>query len=130
MEKIVIDTDILINYWRGEEAPLSGLLKQGAEGSLELLASTIILFEFYSGLELESPVSRERAGLLFSQFSVQDVTPSIAKLAAQLMRKNKLEGKIGKLDMLIAATTLALGAKLLTGNKRHFAPVPGVNFAE
>jgi len=82
MEKIVIDTDILINYWRGEAAPLAGLLKRGAEGTLELVVSTITLFEFYSGLELESPALRERADLLFSQFSIQDITPPIAKLAA------------------------------------------------
>ena len=130
MEKIVIDTDILINYWRGEVAPLSELLKQGAEGSLELVASPIMLFEFYSGLELESPASRERADLLFSQFFIQDVTPPIAKLAAQLVRKNKLEGKVGKLYVLIAATAMILGAKLLTENRRHFTLIPGVHFVE
>jgi len=129
MEKIVVDTDVLINYSRGEAAPLTVLLKHAEQEILTLVVSAITLFEFYSGLELGSPMSRERADSLFSQFFVQDVTPPIAKLAAQLMRKHKLEGKVGKLDALIAATVLVLDAKLLTENRRHFALVPGVVFA-
>ena len=128
-EIIIVDTDIIINYVRQTSLVLLKKLKLHALGKLKLVVSTITVFEFYSGGTNEIEEKMEDSDLLFSQFFRQPVTDEIAKLAASLNRKFHLYGKIGASDLLIAATSIYLGGKLLTANKRHFKLIPGLNLA-
>lgn len=56
-----------------------------------------------------------------------DAADAYGTLRAELERRGS---PIGNLDTLIAAHALALGATLVTTNRRHFAPVPGLEIED
>jgi tRNA(fMet)-specific endonuclease VapC len=54
----------------------------------------------------------------------KDAAEEYAKIRLFLERGGK---PIGNMDMLIAACTLAVGAVLVTNNRRHFSLIPGLS---
>lgn len=129
-EIIIVDTDIIINFTRQTSDLLIHYLQRQHSGDLKLIVSSITTFEYYSGDFSEFEEKKEEADLLFSQFHRQPVTDEIAKLASSINRKRGLFGQIGLGDLLIGATVLYLGGKLLTGNKKHFRLIPDLIFAK
>jgi predicted nucleic acid-binding protein len=54
------------------------------------------------------------------------LTPEISESAAQLIDTYALSHSLRLADALIAATALAQGETLLTGNVKHFSAVPSL----
>ena len=129
-EIILVDTDELINLSWDKSNKLAKYLKLQAGGKVKLVISSITIYEYYSGVILENNENREKADYLFSRFYKQPVTEEIAKLASALNRSGRLHEKIGLGDLLIGATALYLGGKLLTSNKKHFKLIPDLVFAK
>ncbi len=128
METVVIDTDVIINYSRGYDTKLQKLLKLQDKHEMELVVSSLVVFEFYSGTSLINPSLLAIADLLFSKFRVQEVNAEIAKMASGFNRERKLQQKIEAVDLLIGATCISLNAKLFTLNKKHFKIIPHLKF--
>ena len=126
MKNIVLDTSILIDYTRKKEKTLIKLLKLQEKKKVELIIPALVIFEFYSGLSLEKKEIFNKAELLFSKFKIVEVNEKIAKLAAEINRKNKLYQKIGSIDLLIGTTALYFSADLATKNIKHFKLIPGL----
>ena len=60
-------------------------------------------------------------------FDIIDVTPSIAEIWSQLRGTLRRSGRtVPDNDLIIAATALQFGMKVVTGNVRHFARVEGL----
>ena len=128
MKKVILDTSFLIDYTRKKEKTLIELLRLQKKKKVELIVPALVIFEFYSGLFLEKKEIFNKAELLFSKFKIVEVNEKIAKLAAEINRKNKLYQKIGAIDLLIGATALYFSADLATKNKKHFNLIPGLKF--
>ncbi|HRN70170.1 MAG TPA: PIN domain-containing protein [Candidatus Woesebacteria bacterium] len=126
MEIICVDTDIIIDFSKGHTTLLDTYLELKEKNKAILIVSSISIFEFFTGV-VEKKIPE--AELLFSSFQVHEVSEDIAKLSAYLNRKYKLIHKIDINDIYIAATSIALKAKLLTKTKKHFKYIPEVVFA-
>lgn len=132
MEKqvIIVDSDVIIDFFNGKSSLLKMYLKQQNNNQIELVISVITLYEFYSGKSLNNQEILLQSDTFFKFFSIQTITLEIAQLGAELNRKHQLYGKIGLGDLLIGTSSLYLKAKLLTKNKRHFSLIPGIIFAK
>jgi tRNA(fMet)-specific endonuclease VapC len=64
----------------------------------------------------------------FSLVHIIDLGPDAADEYAKIRLALEKKGKpIGNLDMFIASCALAIGAVLVTNNKRHFSLIPGLS---
>lgn len=57
----------------------------------------------------------------------EEVARQYGRLLAELERRGQL---ISTMDLLIAATALAEGAPLVTGNRRHFERIHGLEILD
>ena len=127
---IVIDTDIIINYFKAGAPSLEKYLRLQAQDKLTLKVSSVTVFEYFSGVSLLAKDQYYQAEELFKQFSIQEVNEQIAKIAAQINYERKLYQYINLADILIGATALYLDASLLTENQKHFKLIPALEFAQ
>src|SRR5437660_10247074 len=112
--KLLIDTDVLIDYLRDQEAAVSYL-----ESLLPpLLMSAVSVAELYAGVR-EGDERTILAEFLYT-IEVVPVNKEIA-MAGGLYRRNygKSHG-VGINDALIAATAVLSNAELVTLNRKHF----------
>jgi len=122
MQKILVDTSVIIEHTRTKAGILLNLQRANYEGKCELLVPSVVWFEFWAGKSMSKPGVVTAAENIFSTFQAIDLTPSIAKQAEELKRK----GLIGDIDAIIAATALDTCAQLATLNTKHFAKIPGI----
>lgn len=127
MEVICVDTDIIIDFSKGDTTLLDKYLELKEKNQVLLIASSISIFEFFNGVKEKKIPEAE---LLFTSFQIHDFSEAIAKLSAYLNRKYQLINKIDVNDIYIAATSIILKAKLLTKNKKHFKQIPKIKFAK
>ena len=130
VKKVFIDTNIFINYLRGADKELVELFRFQLEGKIKLLTSSAVIFEIYSGQSLIEKKIEEKIDKLFTRIAVEDITQEIAKLAAEINRKNKLYKKVETNDLLIAASAIYFKAELLTKNRKHFKLIPDLKLFE
>lgn len=114
MNKVLIDTDVLIEFLRGNpkaKEHLSGLI-----GNSDIFCSAITVAEISSGIKAGE---EERTRGLLDNMEVLDVTRAVAERAGhykRTVRSHALELD----DCLIAATAFVFGAVLVTGNAKHY----------
>jgi predicted nucleic acid-binding protein len=112
--RLLIDTDVLIDYLRGQPDAVPYL-----EGLVEpLLMSVITLAELYSGVR----EGDERAKLdqFVQAFQLVPIDPEIAQKGGLFRRDYLRSHNVGLADALIAATADREGATLVTLNQKHF----------
>lgn len=127
MKKIVVDTSILIDYANGFAPWLSDTIKAKA-GVVQLILPTIVIAEYFAATTLENEYEATVADKTFSFFEKQDLTEDIAKILGTLLRRKNYPPGAGLADLIIAATTIFLNAKLATGNKTDFKDIPDLKF--
>lgn len=121
MPKYLVDTNILIDHLRGD--PLaSRLLREVESGRVRATVSVITEAELLSATNLNRHEER-RVMELLELLPRLAVTSRIARLAAQLRRRNP----ITLADALIAATAMLSHATLLTRNVKDFRPIRGLH---
>lgn len=124
MEKVVVDTDVIIDFFRTREGLLVKLLKLQEKEKIGLFMASVSVFELFGG---QSSVGQERELLEFvSKLQVVALDTEIAKLAGEINRDSKYSLKLA--DLAIGATTITLEAVLATKNKKRFQKIPGLNF--
>ncbi len=123
MDKILVDTDIIIDYTHAKGSVLEQLVGAQNVGNLELFVSPIIIAEFFTDGRLTEPKRMKETKELFSIYNVVDVTAQTGFIAADLLRK-KFIPLIG--DALVAASCLQGRFQLATRNIKHFHKVPGL----
>ena len=116
MPGVLIDTDIAIDYLRGDQAvvPLLHGLWQAGQAYLSVLS----VFELTAGMR-----DKEKAATMnfIAACTVADVTPDIAAKGGDLYRKYRAKGvTLAPIDCLIAATAQARSLKVATRNVRHY----------
>jgi predicted nucleic acid-binding protein len=118
--RLVVDTDVLVDYLRGQTAAAEWLESQSAD----VMVSAITVAELFAGIKGERE-SRIVDRFLLA-FVVLPATEEIARLAGQFRRDYGPSHGTGLADALIAATAAVSGALLATSNRRHFPMLPAV----
>lgn len=112
--QVLIDTDIVIDFLRGERLAVAHL-KSVADAAC---FSAVTVAETYAGIRgarEESEVER-----LFSLFTVLPVTPEMAREAGRFVQQYRPSHAVEIPDALIAAACVVSGAELHTLNVKHY----------
>jgi tRNA(fMet)-specific endonuclease VapC len=116
---VILDTNILIDYFRQPDNPDSPLIKLTKSKSKEKLAISIITIqELYAGKSSQFLREEQFFLNLIELFQVIAYEQETAKLAGIIMRDTSPTVPFG--DAAIAATAILSKAKLLTLNKKDF----------
>ncbi len=111
---VLIDTDVLVDYLRGQVNAVACL-----ESVTErLLISAITVAELYAGVR--EGTERQALDMFLSAFEVVVVDQAISQQGGLYRRDLGKSHGVGLADALIAATAEELGATLVALNQKHF----------
>ena len=116
-KKIMVDSTILIDYFRKTDKSKSILVKHSTNYQ-KIYISTITEFEIINGA---TPAQLEFWNQMLKGFTILDFDSKAARQAAIIVKQLKAKRKsIDKPDLFIAATAVSNGLLLDTANKKHF----------
>ncbi|HYF45652.1 MAG TPA: type II toxin-antitoxin system VapC family toxin [Acidimicrobiales bacterium] len=119
---ILLDTNILIEHVRGNEAARDWLVEVRRRG--RLATSVLCVVELTGGMR---SAERRVIDRLLGVLDVIEVTEHIAHRAGELLRSHRRSHHaIGVVDYVIAATAQLHGLQLATLNVRHFPMFEGL----
>jgi predicted nucleic acid-binding protein len=118
---VLVDTDVLIWHLRGVEQASVRI-----DALPNLVLSAMSYLELIQGMRNKAELSAVQKMLQLRRAQVLPLTPAITQRATALMEDLTLSHGLQAADALIAATALEHQLRLLTGNTKHFAPVPGI----
>jgi hypothetical protein len=116
MERIVVDSDVIIDYIEGLEKAAEFLDNLASESRFTSIVNSM---EVLQGAQNKIEM-RKLDVFLMNTFRILDITPGSSAIALELIRKHSLPDGLRVGDALIAAVTIEHGATLVTGNYRHF----------
>lgn len=126
-KRIMIDTSILIDYFRKTDKAKSKLIAH-FKGYEKIYISTITEFEVFNGA---TEIHRKFWNGMLERLIVLDFDSKAARVAAEIVAQLKTKRKsIDKPDLFIAATAVAHGLKLDTLNVKHFVHVDVLKLVE
>jgi len=120
VEKIVCDTEILIEILKGDEETIAKV--ESWEG--ELCISSISVMELFYGAR--DKAEQKRLEKFVSLFTVVHLDQSISRKAVDLVRRYAKSPGLDIPDSLIAATAMDLGCELFTYNLKDFRFIEGL----
>ncbi len=118
LNRVIIDTDIIIDHLRGIENAKE-YLKKIKDGEIVGAISVITEEELAAGESMNDILVQIKVKRLLSIFEKVQVTSEIALRAGELKRKYRCR----LMDALIAATALELNSKLVTRNIKHYEKI-------
>jgi len=113
---VLVDTDVLIDYLRGQRDAAAFLYSLGEPP----MVSVITLAELWAGAR---PGEEARLRQALQVLRLAKVDATIAERAGRLRRQFGPSHGTSLPDALIAATAVELGLTLVTLNERHFPMV-------
>jgi tRNA(fMet)-specific endonuclease VapC len=124
---VLIDTDLLVDLERGVANPEV----ENAIGDEDRAISVITVSELLHGVHRASGAQRTRRRAfvehLLAGMRAIEITEQIARVHADIWAQLAAKGHlIGAHDLWIAATAVAHGMGLATGNAGEFQRVPGL----
>ena len=121
-----LDTDILIEYFRGSEAMKRKIESLTDEDSLGLIWLTF--YEFFKGIFVSGKLDEEKfLQELAKTCIILEPSYEAAKIGGEIYAALKKEGKlINDADILIASVVKAHNAVLVTNNEEHFSRIEGL----
>lgn len=129
--KYLLDTNVLSDFARGEQAVMARLRQ---EAPSQLSVSVITEMEIEYGLARNpnlAPRVRDVMRTLLNTISVVPFEREDARVAAQLRASLNSQGTpIGAYDVLLAASALRRGLKIVTHDIREFARVGGLGLED
>lgn len=111
---MLVDTDILIDYLRGEPGAV-GFLEQNVD---DVSISAVSVAELYQGVR--EGQERTKLSRMISALIVLPLTEEIAETAGLYRRDYRERTGCGLADCMIAATASEHRLELATLNQRHF----------
>ena len=124
---VLIDTGLLVDLGRGVANPQI----DAAIGEEDRAISVITVSELLHGVHRAGGAQRTRRSAfvehLLAGMRALEITEQVARVHADIWAQLAASGEvIGAHDLWIAATALAHGMGLATGNARGFKRVPGL----
>lgn len=123
LQPVIFDTDVLIWYFRGY--PAAQALIQSLEQNRRWISS-LSLMELLQGCRNKEESLNVQAFVAENISRILHPRTSISEQAIHLISEYALSHGLRVIDALIASTALLHRATLATGNKRHFAFIPGL----
>lgn len=124
---VVVDTDVLIDYFAGISPSAEAIAQLLTEDRLAVTALT--LFELACGAQ--TPAQLDDLELLAQAAYLLDLDSPSALRAGAVYRELRARGELLETaDLLIAGCCLAAGLPLLTRNTAHFRRVRGLKLLE
>jgi predicted nucleic acid-binding protein len=120
MDKVLLDSDILIDHLRGYE-PARQYLKRFEAGEVEGSLSIITVAELAAG-HMRQEAEETKVQHLLALFTHIDLDYAIAWRGGEIRRHYQTR----LADALIAATALMHHLRLATRNLQHFTPIEGL----
>lgn len=118
---MLIDSDVLVWMTRGHAGAAQRLAQL-----MPWHLSAVTYIELAQGCRTKTELGLIKKGLAISQAHILPLTPRITERAMALIDSYALSNGLQLGDALIAATALEHRLTLLTGNKKHFAKLPGL----
>ena len=122
----LVETDWAVHWLRGREDVVNRLRELQARG---MGLSIISLAELYTGIYYSTDLikAREKLDDFLSFITILGVDQETCRVFGEENSRLRRDGQIiGDFDLLIAATCLHYGLKLLTDNRRHFQRIQGL----
>ncbi len=117
---ILLDTDILVDFFRGHSKAVAFVNAHSAQ----IILSSIVVAELYAGVKGDA----EQAVLesFVSLFRVVPVSADIAKAGGLYKRDYGKSHGVGLADAILAATAGTENAELKTLNTKHYPMLKGL----
>jgi len=112
---MVIDTDVLIWYMKGNEKAYKTI-----ENSNNFFISVVTYMELVQGMRNKKELNNLRKALLFWNSKILYISEEISVKAMFFVEQHYLSRSIQLADALIGATALTYGLPILTGNDKHY----------
>ena len=127
MNRVLIDTDILSYYFKGDEVVIGNFENYLDQNDL-LAISLITCYEIIGGLLAKNALKQLT---VFDDFVAENIvvpmTDKSAKISAELYSSLRQNGIIvDDIDLLIAGIAIENDMILATNNERHFGRIPGL----
>jgi len=120
MDKVLLDSDILIDHLRGYE-PARQYLKRFEAGEVQGYLSIITVAELAAG-QMRQEAEETKVQHLLALFTHIDLDYAVAWRGGEIRRHYQTR----LADTLIAATALIHNLRLATRNLQHFTPIEGL----
>lgn len=127
MNRVLIDTDILSYYFKGDEIVI-GNFKKYLQKFDFIEISLVTYYEIVGGLLAKNALKQLN---VFEDFVAGNIvvpmTDKSAKISAELYSSLRQAGQIiDDIDLLIAGIAIENNMTLVTNNVNHFARIPGL----
>ena len=120
MQALLLDTDFLIDFLRGHRQAVAFL----EEETRPLAVSALTIAELHAGVRDGEEIEQLRE--LLSIFSHIPLDPETAAEGGLLRRDFGPSHGTGLIDVILAATAVRHGLRLVTLNDRHYPMLPDV----
>ena len=118
--EIIVDTDILIDFLRGDDKALAFI----DEFSSHIILSPIVVAELYAGVKGDNELSV--LDNFVALFRVVPIDSEIAKAGGLYKRDFGKSHGVGLADAILAATAQKENAELKTLNAKHYPMIKGL----
>ncbi|MEL0589683.1 MAG: type II toxin-antitoxin system VapC family toxin [Planktothrix rubescens PR222] len=123
MKQILIDTDILIDVFRGIEPAINRLQDESQTALLSI--SVVTEMELMVGCRNKS--EQQKLTVFLNNYVILKINESISDQAVELLRQYRLSHGLLIPDALIAATAINFNIPLLTKNQSDYRFIKEVN---
>ncbi len=123
MKNYFLDTDVIIDFSRGNSERLIDFLEKQKKKECKLWVSAIVITEFFAGKSLNNKNNFEKAKKLFDFFGQVEINEKLALKTGELLRENQIDYLA---DGYIASSCLLDKLVLVTNNKKHYKKVKGL----
>jgi len=124
MEKILVDTSVIIDFLRSPEKQKSCFHQFFSPGKYQPVVSLTTITELWAGRSLEKPRTLNFVQNLIEKCEIISLDLRTAKMAGKILRQANYQ--ISFQDAQIAALALDSGLTILTLNKKDFNKVKGL----
>ena len=112
---MVIDTDVLIWYMKGNEKAYKAI-----ENSKNFYISVVTYMELVQGMRNKNELNNLRRALHVWNSKILYISEEISVKAMFFVEQHYLSHSIQLADALIGATAISYGLPILTGNDKHY----------
>ncbi len=112
---MVIDTDVLIWYMKGNEKAYKAI-----ENSKIFFISVVTYMELVQGMRNKDELNNFRRALYAWNTKILYISEEISVKAMFFVEQHYLSHSIQLADALIGATAISHGLPILTGNDKHY----------
>ena len=125
MYKILVDTDVLIDFSKGKSLFLKHLLLLQNKGKADLFITPVNITEFLNDELLVDEGKFEEAGEFLGNFKTLVISKQIGVLAGKCLREKETSYIA---DALVAASCVEKKLVLATRNIKHFQRITNLKF--